>query len=217
MSLSSVGRREATVTVRSVGEVSDALNNLKKGDKVGVRGPFGNGFTIVGSSPLIVAGGIGAASLSTLAEAMVAKNMNPTFILGAKSYDQLVFKSRLANLLGEGFHISTDDGSYGYRGLNSDYATELMDKKSFDYVYTCGPELMMVKIFNEAEKRGIPIQASLERYIKCAVGLCGSCCIGPFRVCVDGPVFNSKQLRTIKNEFGTSKKDPSGRRIMVDH
>jgi dihydroorotate dehydrogenase electron transfer subunit len=76
---------------------------------------------------------------------------------------------------------------------------------------------MMFSIFNEADARGILVQASLERYVKCAVGLCGSCAIGPYRVCKDGPVFGSEQLRQIVDEFGKRRMDPSGRYIGVGH
>jgi dihydroorotate dehydrogenase electron transfer subunit len=74
---------------------------------------------------------------------------------------------------------------------------------------------MMLFIFNKAEAKGIPLQASLERYIKCAVGLCGSCAIGPFRICKDGPVFHSEQLRAMQGEFGFRRMDPSGRLIDI--
>jgi len=92
-----------------------------------------------------------------------------------------------------------------------------MDERSFDAVYTCGPELMMVAVFDEAESRGIPVQASLERYIKCAHGLCGSCAIGPYRVCMDGPVFDSEKLREVREDFGSRKMDPTGKSVRVDH
>ena len=79
------------------------------------------------------------------------------------------------------------------------------------------PELMMAAVFRAADERGIPVQASLERYIKCAVGLCGSCAIGPYRICKDGPVLDSVQLRDVRDEFGRTRMDPSGRVIEVDH
>ncbi len=75
----------------------------------------------------------------------------------------------------------------------------------------------MVTVFDEAESKGIPVQASLERYIKCAVGLCGSCAIGPYRICKDGPVLNTEQLREVRGELGKTRMDPSGRVINVDH
>jgi dihydroorotate dehydrogenase electron transfer subunit len=63
----------------------------------------------------------------------------------------------------------------------------------------------------------VPVQASLERYIKCSFGLCGSCAIGPYRVCKDGPVFDSEMLRKVKGEFGLRHMDQAGRMIRVDH
>jgi dihydroorotate dehydrogenase electron transfer subunit len=82
-------------------------------------------------------------------------------------------------------------------------------------IYTCGPEKMMRKVFDQAEKRGIPFEASLERLMRCAIGLCGSCVIGKYRVCRDGPVFNAKQIRELKKEFGVSKRDFNGKRISL--
>jgi dihydroorotate dehydrogenase electron transfer subunit len=72
---------------------------------------------------------------------------------------------------------------------------------------------MIRKVFETAEKAGIRIEASLERLMRCAIGLCGSCVIGKYRVCKDGPVFNSNQLREVKGELGISKRDFNGRRI----
>jgi dihydroorotate dehydrogenase electron transfer subunit len=91
-----------------------------------------------------------------------------------------------------------------------------MDQERFDHVYTCGPEVMMAKVFQDAEKRGLPVQASMERLIKCAVGLCGSCAVGPYRVCRDGPVFDTLMLREIQGELGVSRMDPCGRAVRVD-
>jgi len=75
-------------------------------------------------------------------------------------------------------------------------------------IYTCGPEIMMYKTFSFAEKHGIPLQANLERLMKCAIGLCGSCMIGKYSVCRDGPVFTSKELWEIKKEW--CARAPSG-------
>ncbi len=218
MSLASIGEDgEVSVVVRPVGESTEALCGMNAGDKIGLRGPFGNGYTVQGSSPLLVAGGTGSASLRPLAEEMVAKGLKPTFILGARNKDQLILKEGLESLLGENLLTATDDGSNGYRGYASTYADELMKEKKFDMIYTCGPEIMMAAVFRVAEEKCIPIQASLDRYIKCAVGLCGSCGLGPYRVCKDGPVFSSEQLREVRDEFGKSRMDPSGRAVRVDH
>lgn len=218
MSLSSMEPEgESSVTVRAVGEATRAIHGLTEGDRIGIRGPFGNGFTIVGSSPLIVGGGTGAASLSALTSSMLRSGLKPTFVLGARTERQLPFRSRLERMLGDRLIPATDDGSYGFKGFASECAVGLLNEGRYDAVYTCGPELMMAAIFDEADRRGTHVQASLERYIKCAVGLCGSCAIGPYRICRDGPVFSSDQLRAVRDEFGKVRMDPSGTMIRVDH
>jgi len=216
MSLSTIGD-VSSFSVRVVGDATRALAQLKKGDKIGLRGPFGNGYTIKGKRPFLVGGGSGIASLTPLAEEMVAKGVKPTFLIGARSANQLLFKDRLAKLLGDGLVISTDDGSEGFHGYASNYAGELMAKAKYDQVYICGPEIMAAKIWADADRLGLPVQASLERLCKCAVGLCGSCAIGPYRVCRDGPIFDSPKLREIAADFGKRRMDATGRMIRVDH
>ena len=207
----------SSITVRNVGITSETLDAMQPGGKVGIRGPYGNSYELKGENPLIVAGGSGTVSLLPLVEAFLDKKIKPTFILGGRSADQLLFEDELLKLLGEKLVISTDDGSMGYSGYASGYAALLMDENEFDHVYTCGPELMMAKVFQETERRGIAIQASLERYVKCAVGLCGNCVIGPYRVCKDGPVFNTEMLVEVREEFGISRMDASGKLIRVNH
>jgi len=216
MSLSTIGDPSG-IAVRDVGEATHAISSLKKGDKMGLRGPFGNGYSIKGKRPFFVGGGTGIASLTPLAEEFVKRGVKPTFLIGARSRNQLLFKEKLTKLLKTGLVISTDDGSEGYDGYASDYAGGLMAKGEFDQVYICGPELMAAKVWADAEKVGLPVEASLERLCKCAVGLCGSCAIGPYRVCKDGPVFGSEVLREVAADFGKRRMDASGRIIRVDH
>jgi dihydroorotate dehydrogenase electron transfer subunit len=82
-------------------------------------------------------------------------------------------------------------------------------------IYTCGPEQMMRKVLDLAEKHEIALEASLERLMRCAIGLCGSCVVGKYRVCRDGPVFTANQLEEVKREFGISKRDFNGKRISL--
>ncbi|MDP6458115.1 MAG: dihydroorotate dehydrogenase electron transfer subunit [Candidatus Bathyarchaeota archaeon] len=218
MSLSTISSAgNSSLTVREIGDTTKTLCNMKKGEKIGVRGPFGRGFTLIGKQPLIVSGGSGIASLIPLAEAFTESGIKPDFILGARTEADLGFRGRLEKLLGDSIFLATDDGSFGFHGFSSQYAARLMDRGSYDIVYTCGPELMMVSIFDEAESQGIPVQACLERYIKCSHGLCGSCGIGPYRVCMDGPVFDSEKLREIREDFGIRKMDPTGKIVRVNH
>ena len=215
MSLSTIGNTYS-ISIRVVGDATRALAALKIGDRIGVRGPYGNSYRITGRKPLLIGGGVGIASLAPLAEEMVKKGIKPTFLMGVRSSSHLLFKDRLTRL-GCDLLVSTDDGSDGYPGYASVYAADLLEKKEFDQLYVCGPELMMAKVFSEAEKHCIPIQASLERFFKCGIGLCGSCAIGPYRVCKDGPIFDVDMLRIVVSEFGKSRMDQSGRMIRVDH
>jgi dihydroorotate dehydrogenase electron transfer subunit len=91
----------------------------------------------------------------------------------------------------------------------------MLNKEKFEMIYTCGPEKMMRQTFDLAENHGIALEASLERMMRCAIGLCGSCVIGRYRVCRDGPVFTSDQLRQLKDEFGVSKRGFNGKRIPI--
>jgi dihydroorotate dehydrogenase electron transfer subunit len=216
MSLSTIAD-VSSITVKVVGEATQTLSELKAGDRIGVRGPFGNGYAAKGRNPIMVGGGTGIASLTPLAEEMASKGVKPTFIIGARSRDQLLFKDRLSRLLGFNLVVSTDDGSEGYHGYAGNLAAKIMSWGKFDQVYICGPEIMAVKTWVEADRLGIPTQASLERLCKCAVGLCGSCAIGPYRVCRDGPVFDSAKLREVAADFGKRRMDASGRMIHVDH
>ena len=218
MSISTIEQNGlSSITVRKVGSTTAILDSITPGTRLGIRGPYGNHYEPLGEKPLIVAGGSGAASLLPLVRAFIEKGVTPTFILGGRSSDQLLFAETLADLLHDNLKISTDDGSKGYHGYSSDYAAQLMNENDYDYVYTCGPELMMVKIYAEAEKRGLEIQASLERFVKCAVGLCGNCAVGPYRVCKDGPIFNTGMMNDIRDEFGISHMDASGTKILVNH
>ncbi|HZI69809.1 MAG TPA: hypothetical protein VFD60_01485, partial [Nitrososphaeraceae archaeon] len=107
--------------------------------------------------------------------------------------------------------ISTEDGSYGVKGYATDVMSHIVNREKFDTVYTCGPELMIKKIFDIGLRNSLSIQVSLERYMKCGVGMCASCCIGDQLVCRDGTVFNEMQLSDMI-EFGLMYRDKSGRK-----
>jgi len=216
MSLSGM-ESDTSITVRVVGEATKALSELKTGSRIGVRGPYGNGYSIEGLRPLIVGGGSGIASLYPLVVDMEEKGLKPSFLIGAKSSNQLLFKKRLSRLLGSRLIISTDDGSEGYHGYASTLAEKMIRENSYDSIYTCGPEIMMSKIYETAEEKEIMIQISMERIFKCAVGICGSCAVGPYRTCKDGPIFDTKMLKVVQNEVGKSRMDESGKSIKVIH
>jgi dihydroorotate dehydrogenase electron transfer subunit len=217
MSLSSTQPRGiASVTVAMVGEATKLLHQKKKAASIGIRGPFGTHFQPVEGKALLVGGGTGIAPLALLAEELHELKTDMTFLLGAKSREELLFLTKMEKLLPEAetkLIASTEDGSYGHKGIVTQLVEAALAKEQFDMIYACGKEPMLCKIFALAEQYRVPMQASLERLMRCAIGLCGSCTIGKYRVCIDGPVFTSEQLREVKGEFGRFKRDFDGRKI----
>ena len=210
MSVSYISESIKAITFRRIGDATEALFNLRKGDAIGLRGPYGNGFALKGRRPLFIAGGTGAAMLAPAIELIQRKKRTATVILGAKTKGDLFFERRLSRA-GARVLVTTDDGSKGYHGFASDLAKDLLKNASYDAMYTCGPEPMMKTLLAFSRQR--VFEASLERYMKCAIGLCGQCCIGDgLRVCAVGPIFDGKTLKIIP-DFGGFKRDASGRRI----
>ena len=208
---------DVSVTVEKVGQATEALCQLKINDQIGIRGPFGNGFSIAEKgSALIVGGGTGLIPLAFLGETLAKFTVKITFLAGAKTKDKLLFQDEvklLTRTTGGRMVVTTDDGSCGLRCMVTEPVEKLLAKEQFDMIYTCGPEPMMHKMFCLSEQYNFPLQASLERLMRCAVGMCGSCMLGSFRVCKDGPVFTSEQLRSVESEFGHFKLDLDGRSV----
>ncbi|MBD3159092.1 MAG: dihydroorotate dehydrogenase electron transfer subunit [Candidatus Lokiarchaeota archaeon] len=206
--------KEMGMTVRRVGEATDALQALQPGDYVGLRGPFGNGFTLNCKNPLLIGGGIGMAPLRYLTKTLLHKGSDVTLLVAAKTESELLlydYDNRASNSFR--LEIATDDGSRGFEGLATELADSLLKKHDFDRIYACGPELMMASLLNLASDYGLPLEASLERYMKCGCGICGTCAMDPqgLMVCVDGPVLSGKKLRQI-DEFGSYTRDSTGQR-----
>jgi len=218
MSLSGIGSEVCSISVKRVGEATEALHGLGLGDLFGVRGPFGNGFRVIDGKVLIVGGGTGAAALMPLVERLVKEGAEVTFLLGAKTEGELLFVDRLRLLLsrvGGRFEAATEDGSCGFRGVVTLLAERVLGDERFDMVYACGPEGMMKKMWVLAGRFSVPLQASLERLMRCAIGVCGTCVIGRFRVCRDGPVFTDEQLGEVKEEFGVFRRGFDGSKVKV--
>jgi dihydroorotate dehydrogenase electron transfer subunit len=195
-----------SVTVQLAGDATRAMFSLGRGDGLGIRGPFGNGFPTEGRM-LSIAGGVGAAPLLPLALSGAVE----TFLLGARTARELLFEKPL----GEATRLitATDDGTAGHPG----FVTELLGEiraTDFDHICVCGPETMMHGVLRRLDQDGITGRGSfsLHRYMKCGVGLCGSCCIDPSgsRVCTEGPVFSGDTL--LGSEFGRYSRDASGGR-----
>ena len=214
LSVLNAGNGEVSVSVKAVGDATRHLHAMKTGELVGVRGPFGTSFTESRGRVLLVGGGTGTAPLLFLAKKLSAKADRLSFVIGAKTKSELLFLNELdAVCTKQSVLAATEDGSYGLKCLATEPLEKLLDKERFNVIYTCGPELMMRKVFDLAQKRKIAMEASLERLMRCGIGLCGSCVIGKYRVCKDGPVFTAAQLSEVKDEFGYSKLGFDGSRI----
>jgi dihydroorotate dehydrogenase electron transfer subunit len=190
--------------VRARGPFSTHLSGMKPGEQIGLRGPYGRGFTLKPGG-VIVAGGCGMAILAPLKDRLP----DAPLIFGALSANEVIYRKRFPDA-----RICTDDGSLGVHGLPTELLKVELDRRPVSIVYTCGPEVMMRAVFDLCEARGVECEAALERYMKCGFGLCGQCACGEMLVCRDGPVFNSASLRRME-EFGRTARLKTGGRVSV--
>jgi NAD(P)H-flavin reductase len=199
----SAGDGSLTQTIRDVGAVSRALHQAAPGDLLGARGPFGTGWgldTAAGHDLVIVAGGVGLAPLRPVvlgALAHRAAYRKLVLVAGARSPAEFLFRDQLgawAAMPGVDVELTVDQPAEGWTGQVG-FVTEPLSRLVLDpghtIAFVCGPEPMMRFSANVLLGKGISaadIRVSLERNMKCGVGLCGHCQLGPLLVCRDGPV-----------------------------
>lgn len=212
MSLSYFGERPG-MTYQVVGEGTKALARTPVGGFVGIRGPYGRGFDIKGKKVMVVAGGMGIAPTAPLVELATKDGASVHLALGARTASELVFERRCADA-GATVSVSTDDGTKGFSGLVTSLAESIMDEGRHDSVYVCGPERMIWSMMAPCRTRGLPMQASVERIMKCGIGICDSCALDGKHVCKDGPVFDIQELERFP-EFGKTKLDRTGKRTGI--
>lgn len=210
MGLSSIGEVMG-ITVHRIGDATERMHTLEVGDKIGIRGPYGRGFDVQGRDLLVVGGGTGIASLMPAVELAVSQNRKVDVAIGAQTKEELLFAER-AEKSGANLELATDDGSEGFEGFVSELAGNLLKERKYDQILTCGPEAMMKKVIELGMKHNIKTQVSLERFMRCGIGVCGSCAFDGLRICKDGPVFESEEIHK-KEDFSKYRRDPSGKRI----
>jgi len=202
------GARPLVLGIRRVGEVSGRLCELRPGDRVMIRGPFGKALPLF-KRPVLVAGGCGAVPLRFLAEQLE----DPLIILGGKTQEELLFRREFEKL-GETV-LSTEDGSAGLSGTVVDALREVTSQQNLEgsAFYNCGPEPMMVAAAALERKLTSPdrIIVCVERHTVCGVGLCGKYAMDGYRTCVDGPCFSLASLGE-DTAFGRVRRGPSGLR-----
>ena len=196
-------------TLRAVGATTAALAKLRVGDELTLRGPFGRGWPMAelrGRELVVITGGLGLAPLRGAIRQALAEPEHHPFVrvlYGARSPADLLFDHELLAWQREHrhckVHVTVDRAAPGWTG-HVGVVTTLMRRKRLapgSAYLICGPETMMRFVLRELERASVPaehIWLSMERNMKCAVGLCGRCQFGPHFVCKDGPVFRRDQL-----------------------
>ena len=199
-------------TTRAVGTVTKAMRQLKRGDMLGVRGPFGTHWPVeeaIGNDVVIVAGGIGLAPLRPALYALLAnreKFGKVVLLYGTRTPSDILFRRELESWrsrLDLEVYVTVDRATGNWRG-NVGVVTTLIPKAPFDprnaVALVCGPEIMMRFTILELQKRGVAAEnifLSMERNMKCAVGFCGHCQFGPTFICKDGPVFRYDRIKDL--------------------
>ncbi|WP_202318434.1 dihydroorotate dehydrogenase electron transfer subunit [Archaeoglobus neptunius] len=179
-----------TVTVKAVGDTTRELVNSQEGRRVGIRGAFGTTFT-PSDNALLIAGGIGIAPLRYLYNYLKNCQADVKVIYGVRTAEDLIWLDEFENVV-----VTTEDGSTGIKGTVID-AMKREDLASYSRIYVCGSEQMMRAAFTLLKAKSVleKSEFSLERFMRCAIGVCGSCVVeGGLRVCSDGPVFSATNL-----------------------
>ena len=180
---------------RVVGKGTKAISELKAGDTINVLGPLGHGFDTTAKKPLIVGGGMGLSPVLFYAAVMQGK---ADVLMGGKTAGELFWQELFAGKVQDSF-CTTDDGSLGTKGFTTTLFPKLLEKKDYDLVVACGPEIMMKGIAKIAKEHGLRCQVSLEKRMGCGLGACLSCSIDTTdgkrkKVCKDGPVFEAGEV-----------------------
>lgn len=203
--------KKIAINIEGKGIATKRMLELKKGEKVGIRGPYGKPFTVKGiKKAVIIAGGIGIDSIILLAQKLFENKCRTKIILGGRTKERIIFEKELSSF-GE-IHITTDDGSYGEKELNTVALERILEQERQDMVFACGPEAMMAKALEITKKHRCAFECSIERYMKCGIGVCGECAINDKLVCSDGPVFSGTEIEKL-SEFGEKAYLKSGRRV----
>lgn len=197
-----------THTIRKVGAVTKKLSHLKKGDYLGVRGPFGIGWPTSRCKQkeiVIIAGGIGIAPLRSLLYQLLKQEEKPakvTLIYGARTPKDMIFINEIESMRDKLTTFLTVDRVtdmpwHHHIGVNMPLIAKAIDDPLQTMVFMCGPEVMMKFCVHTLKSHHVPteqIYLSLERNMHCAIGHCGHCQWGPYFICKDGPVFPLQEI-----------------------
>ena len=186
-----VGSR-LTLIYKVVGEGTEKMAEMKRGEKILTLTGLGNGYdtTVSGDRPLLIGGGAGVPPMYMLCKKLIAEGKKPTVILGFGSKDEVFYEEEF-RVLGADVLVTTVDGSYGIKG----FVTDAFAGLAYSYFYTCGPEPMLKAVYDKSETSG---QFSFEARMGCGFGACMGCSCktkyGNKRICRDGPVLVKEEI-----------------------
>ena len=197
-------------TICDEGRTSSHLISKTKLELIGLRGPFGNGFTLIEEgTAILIAGGMGIAPLRYLIHTLLKRErVKIILIQGARTQKELYFKKEIEKLPID-LHYCTDDGSFGFKGFPTEILSVVLkqfSKKEILEIYSCGPEIMLREILNLLMQYSLESSSQFclaDRYIRCGFGICGSCTLDNvgLTICSDGPVFRGDLLQNVR-DFG---------------
>ena len=193
--IASIKNGQLTMFYRLVGRGTEFLSSCQSGDNINLLGPLGNSFNIIdGEKILLVGGGLGLAPLMLAASCSKSADV----LIGGKNADEANFWAAEFEGLGNKLFIATDDGSAGFNGFVTELLPDILNDNNYKKIFVCGPEIMMRKVAEIAQKNNIACQVSMEKRMACGLGACLSCSIdtinGRRKVCKDGPIFNAEDV-----------------------
>lgn len=202
------------LTVLKRGQFTTKLFDLKKGDTLGFIGPQGTSYNIRGRKKILLIGaGCGTPSVTFLAQRAREQNLAVDFVLAASSKEEIIFEKWLTDQRVKVYH-RFQDSLFAH---SWELILSLINQNNYDGLYACGPELLLKRITDWSLEKNIFCQVSLERYMKCGLGICGSCCVDPLGICLctEGTVVDSKLASQI-TEFGKYYRDAAGQKIYLN-
>ncbi len=210
-SLSECDASGFTITFRRVGPFTNRLFHTRQGDYLSIRGAYGSSFFVQTGRALVVGGGCAAPPLYLLCRKLVDHGCDVTVVNGARTSSDLLFGDRFRSVV-QDYLPAAEDGPDPATAVDS--ASEIIARKSFDTMYAGGPESMLYALLRFTGE--MDTQFLIERYMKCAIGVCGSCTMDAtgLRACVEGPVLHGELIAQL-NEFGRYRRDSTGKRIPI--
>lgn len=207
-SVSDIADGRMEITVKAVGPMTRAMMAVSPGQRIGIRGPFGRGFSPVGPA-LVIGGGCGAAPVRYLARRLQRDHVACNVVLGARTAADIPFRDEYAGSA----TLVTEDGSIGHAGRVTDVLPDMLAQGGYRRACAAGPEGMLLAVRALCEARGLDYELSFERYMKCGVGICGHCAMdgSGLRMCVEGPVLGPRDLLGA-TDLGRAHRDATGAR-----